>query len=74
MRRLAGRLICRNCQASYHEEFAPPRDSGECDLCGGDPKCAEVCPTAAIVYVDSDWTGYDRMRSWAAKTDVQPAT
>ena len=35
VRRLAGRLICRNCQASYHEEFAPPRDSGECDLCGG---------------------------------------
>lgn len=37
----------------------------KCDLCGGDPKCAEICPTDAIVYVDADWTGYDRMRASA---------
>ena len=36
MRRLAGRLICRNCQTSYHKEFAPPRNEDECDLCGGE--------------------------------------
>ena len=36
MRRLAGRLICRNCQTSYHKEFAPPQGPGECDLCGGE--------------------------------------
>ena len=46
----------------------------KCDLCGGDPKCVEACPTAAIVYVDSDWTGYDRMRAWAARTNAQPAS
>ncbi len=42
----------------------------KCDLCGGDPACAKACPTAAITFVDADWTGYDKMRAWAAKTDV----
>ncbi|WP_316979662.1 4Fe-4S dicluster domain-containing protein [Shumkonia mesophila] len=41
----------------------------KCDLCGGQPACAEACPTGAIAYVDSDWTGYDKMRRWAGKTD-----
>ena len=44
----------------------------KCDLCGGDPECAKACPTQAIVYVDADWTGYDRMKAWAVKTDTQP--
>ena len=44
----------------------------KCDLCGGDPECAKVCPTQAIVYVDADWTGYERMKAWAVKTDTQP--
>jgi adenylate kinase len=34
--RLSGRWICRNCQASYHEKFNPPRVAGVCDLCGGE--------------------------------------
>jgi Fe-S-cluster-containing hydrogenase component 2 len=42
----------------------------KCDLCEGDPECAKACPTEAITYVDSDWTGYDRMKQWAAKTDA----
>jgi Fe-S-cluster-containing hydrogenase component 2 len=42
----------------------------KCDLCGGDPACAKSCPTQAITYVDADWTGYDRMRAWAGKTDA----
>lgn len=46
----------------------------KCDLCGGDPACAKACPTQAITYVDADWTGYDRMRAWASRTDAQPAT
>ncbi len=40
----------------------------KCDLCGGDPQCAAACPTDAITYVDSDWTGYDRMMASAAKS------
>ena len=43
----------------------------KCDLCGGDPACATACPTGAITYVDADWTGLDKMRQWAAKTDTQ---
>ncbi len=43
----------------------------KCDLCGGDPQCAEACPTGAITYVDADWTGYQRMESWALKTHAE---
>jgi Fe-S-cluster-containing hydrogenase component 2 len=43
----------------------------KCDLCGGKPACAEACPTQAIVYVDANWTGLDRMKAWAGKTDTQ---
>ncbi len=33
--RLAGRRVCRNCQAMYHVEFNPPKVEGVCDACGG---------------------------------------
>jgi len=46
----------------------------KCDLCdGGQPACAAACPTGAITYVDADWTGLDRMRQWAGRTDNNPA-
>lgn len=41
----------------------------KCDLCEGDPACVKACPTGALGFVDTDWTGYDKMRHWAAKTD-----
>jgi|YNPNPStandDraft_1061719.scaffolds.fasta_scaffold03098_18 adenylate kinase len=34
--RLSGRWICRNCQATYHTLFNPPRQAGVCDACGGE--------------------------------------
>ena len=34
LKRLGGRLICRNCQAPYHEINSPPRVRGKCDICG----------------------------------------
>lgn len=34
--RLAGREICRNCQAPYHLVSRPPRQPGRCDRCGGE--------------------------------------
>jgi len=49
------------------------RDTGKvakCDLCGGSPKCAEFCPTGAITYVDSDATGYERMKQSAVRADA----
>ncbi len=42
----------------------------KCDLCGGDPECAKACPTGAITFIDADWTGLERMRDWASKTDA----
>ena len=44
----------------------------KCDLCGGQPARAEACPTGAITYIDANWTGLDRMRAWAGKTDTAP--
>ncbi|MDJ0873241.1 MAG: 4Fe-4S dicluster domain-containing protein [Gammaproteobacteria bacterium] len=49
------------------------QDTGKvmkCDLCGGDPQCVQACPTAAITYVDADWTGLERMRAWAARANA----
>lgn len=34
--RLAGRRVCRDCQAMYHIEFTPPQVEGKCDKCGGE--------------------------------------
>jgi len=36
VRRLGGRLICRNCQTPYHKVFSPPKVAGKCDRCGGE--------------------------------------
>lgn len=36
VRRLTGRRSCPTCQAVYHLEFAPPKQSGRCDRCGGE--------------------------------------
>ncbi len=36
VRRLSGRLVCRNCQTAYHREFSPPTSEAECDKCGGE--------------------------------------
>jgi len=34
--RLAGRWLCRQCQAPYHEVFSPPKAAGKCDRCAGE--------------------------------------
>lgn len=36
IRRISGRVICKNCQAPYHKEFSPPKVAGVCDKCGGE--------------------------------------
>ncbi len=35
VRRISGRLVCRDCQTPYHRDFSPPREAGKCDRCGG---------------------------------------
>jgi Fe-S-cluster-containing hydrogenase component 2 len=42
----------------------------KCDLCEGEPECATACPTDAITYIDANWTGLERMRAWAQRTDA----
>lgn len=34
--RLGGRWVCRLCRAPYHVRFKPPRQTGKCDVCGGE--------------------------------------
>jgi len=36
IRRLAGRLVCRQCQTTYHLGSSPPTREGQCDACGGE--------------------------------------
>ncbi|SFJ38553.1 adenylate kinase [Thermoflavimicrobium dichotomicum] len=36
IKRLTGRRICRQCGATYHLVFAPPKQAGVCDRCGGE--------------------------------------
>ena len=36
LQRLGGRLVCRTCQATYHETLRPPKIKGRCDICGGE--------------------------------------
>ncbi len=47
-------IKCGSCQAAcpFGNIFISRKDKGvfKCDLCGGDPKCAQFCPTAAIKY------------------------
>lgn len=39
----------------------------KCDLCGGDPECAKMCPSNAISYVDASKANLERKRSYAAR-------
>src|SRR5262249_58492951 len=35
IRRLSGRLVCRDCGAMYHALSNPPEHAARCDRCGG---------------------------------------
>ncbi|RBP44900.1 adenylate kinase [Garciella nitratireducens] len=34
--RITGRRICKNCGATYHITFNPPKTKGKCDICNGE--------------------------------------
>lgn len=36
MKRLSGRRTCKECGATYHIQFNPPKQTGVCDTCGGE--------------------------------------
>jgi len=46
--RLAGRLVCSSCGASYHEQSKPPKKGGTCDVCSG-PVTKRPDDTASVV-------------------------
>jgi adenylate kinase len=58
--RLAGRRVCRSCNASYHAETKPPKVDSICDICGGqviqrvDDK-PEMVDGRLTVYFDRTW-------------------
>lgn len=51
-------IACQNCiQACPYStpKLDPPRKLiFICDLCEGDPKCVEICPENAILYIESE--------------------
>jgi adenylate kinase len=74
LRRLSGRLTCRNCHATYHETAAPPRVPGRCDRCGGElyqreDDAAEAVRTRLRVYRERTaplvdyYRGQDKLRA-----------
>ncbi|MCR2043510.1 adenylate kinase [Anaerosalibacter massiliensis] len=36
IKRAIGRRICKECGATYHIEFNPPKKEGKCDICDGE--------------------------------------
>ena len=57
VRRLDGRLICRQCQTPYHQESSPPLEAGKCERCGGelyqrDDDKPEAVKTRIKVYME----------------------
>jgi adenylate kinase len=36
LERLTGRRVCKQCGATFHTVFNPPKDQGRCDKCGGE--------------------------------------
>jgi len=36
LERLTGRRVCRNCGATYHIKYNPPKVEGKCNNCGGE--------------------------------------
>ena len=48
MRRLTGRLLCRDCQIPYHQDALPSAIPGRCDTCGGELYRREDDSPAAV--------------------------
>nr|VFK38582.1 MAG: Fe-S-cluster-containing hydrogenase component 2 [Candidatus Kentron sp. SD]VFK44203.1 MAG: Fe-S-cluster-containing hydrogenase component 2 [Candidatus Kentron sp. SD] len=58
-------IACPFGTVNYNQETSKVT---KCDLCGGEPKCAEACPTEAITFIDPDWAGFGRMRASAERS------
>jgi Fe-S-cluster-containing hydrogenase component 2 len=51
-------IVCKMCMHACplgNISFSPiTRKVFKCDLCGGEPKCAQFCPAGAILYVEPE--------------------
>jgi len=51
-------IVCKMCMHACplgNISFSPiTRKVFKCDLCGGEPKCAQFCPSGAILYVEPE--------------------
>ena len=76
VKRLSGRMACRKCQTTYHEETAPPQVPGTCDLCGGElyqrpDDTPEAVKVRMRVYQDETEALLDYYRQAAKLAEVQ---
>lgn len=60
--RLSGRRICGQCGASYHLDFAPPKNANQCDKCG----------STALLHRPDDQPGSIAKRLQVFKKDTAP--
>lgn len=75
MKRLTGRLICRDCGRSYHREFNPPSRKAVCDHCGGElytrsDDTEEAVARRLEIYFAQTEPLLDRWRERGLVTDV----
>ncbi|WP_319417270.1 adenylate kinase [Marispirochaeta aestuarii] len=76
--RLSGRRVCKNCGATYHVKFAPPRKEGICDSCGGElytrqDDAPEAIKNRLQVYYRQTQPLIDYYKDKGIKTDIDAA-
>jgi len=76
--RLSGRRVCKNCGATYHVKFAPPRKEGICDSCGGElytrqDDAPEAIKNRLQVYYRQTQPLIDYYEEKGIKTDIDAA-
>ena len=76
IRRLTGRLVCRQCQATYHLSSSPPTREGQCDACGGElyqreDDTAEVVTNRIQVYSRETGPVVDYYRATGTLREVE---
>ncbi|WP_321991957.1 adenylate kinase [Marispirochaeta aestuarii] len=76
--RLSGRRVCKNCGATYHVKFAPPRKEGICDSCGGElytrqDDAPEAIKNRLQVYYRQTQPLIDYYKEKGIRTDIDAA-
>jgi len=63
-------IVCKMCMHACplgNISFSPvTRKVFKCDLCGGEPKCAQFCPSGALLYLEPE-EDFDRKKAIALR-------